>query len=214
MLRSWANLNWRMCSQKQPTLVHRPQVTASEVVGLEGVDIVEVVELVAAIRPSWIPSTRKGMTRVQKSHGLALIGYCLTTMAGHRDAHLMLVLGHPTPPVMRTLFQPRLRTVVLARTMRTLPVCRPQFSGGCIFVSTPSMPIPPLVHVEPTMSTSSPTPHEEAVQIEQIPAEDIEPVVGLRRSRRPPAHAPDCGTSDGMYLVYTSHLLELLILCI
>ena len=86
--------------------------------------------------------------------------------------------------------------------------------GGCIFVPTPSMPTPPLVHVEPTMSTSSPTPHEEAIQIEQIPAGDIEPMVGLRRPRCPPAHAPDCETGDGMYLVYTSHLLELLILCI
>ena len=86
--------------------------------------------------------------------------------------------------------------------------------GGCIFVSTPSMPTPPLVHVEPTLSTSSPTPHEEAVQIEQISAEDIEPVVGLQRSRRPLTHAPDCRTGDGMYLIYTSHLLELLILCI
>ena len=38
--------------------------------------------------------------------------------------------------------------------------------GGCIFVPIPSMPTPPLVHVEPTMSTSSPTPHEEPVQIE------------------------------------------------
>ena len=70
------------------------------------------------------------------------------------------------------------------------------------------------MHVEPTMSTSSPTPHEEAVQIEQIPVEDIEPVVGLRRSRRPPAYALDCRTGDGMYFVYTSHLLELFILCI
>ena len=86
--------------------------------------------------------------------------------------------------------------------------------GGCIFVPTPSMPTPPLVHVEPTMSTSSPTPHEEAVQIKQIPVEDIEPVVGLRRSRHPPMHAPNYGTGDGMYFVYTSHLLELLILCI
>ena len=54
--------------------------------------------------------------------------------------------------------------------------------GGCIFVPTPSMPTPPLVHVEPTMGTSSPTPHEEAVQIEQISAEDIKPVEGLQRS--------------------------------
>ena len=76
------------------------------------------------------------------------------------------------------------------------------------------MPTPPLVHVEPIMSTSSPTPHEEAVQIEQIPAKDTELVVGLRRSRRPPAHAPDYGTDDGMYFIYTSNLLELLILCI
>ena len=30
--------------------------------------------------------------------------------------------------------------------------------GGCIFVPTPGMPTPPLVHVEPTMPTSSPTP--------------------------------------------------------
>ena len=86
--------------------------------------------------------------------------------------------------------------------------------GGCIFVPTPGMPTPLLVHVEPTMPTSSPTPHEVAVQIEQIPAEDIEPVVGLRRSQRLPMHAPNYGTDDGMYFVYTSHLLELLILCI
>ena len=86
--------------------------------------------------------------------------------------------------------------------------------GGCIFVPTPGMPTPPLVHMEPTIPTSSPTPHEEAIQIEQIPSEDIEPVVGLRRSRRPPAHAPNYGTDDGMYFVYTSYLLELLILCI
>ena len=79
----------------------------------------------------------------------------------------------------------------------------------CIFIPTPGMPTPPLMHVEPIMSTSSPTPHEEAVQIEQIPAEDIELVVGLRRSRRPPTYALDYRTSDGMYFVYTSHLLEI-----
>ena len=88
------------------------------------------------------------------------------------------------------------------------------YDGGCIFVPTLGMPTPSLVHVEPTMSTSSPTPHEEAVQIEQIPVEDIEPVVSLRRSRHPPGHASDCRTGDGLYFVYTSHLLELLILCI
>ena len=64
MLRSWADLNWQMHSQKQLTLLHGPQVTASEVVGLEGVDVVEVVELVVAVRPSQILSTRKGMTRL------------------------------------------------------------------------------------------------------------------------------------------------------
>ena len=63
----------------------------------------------------------------------------------------------------------------------------PIFSGsshddGCIFVLTLGMPTPPLVHVKPTMTTSSPTPHKEVVQIEQIPAEDIKPVKGLRRS--------------------------------
>ncbi|XP_050269638.1 uncharacterized protein LOC126713812 [Quercus robur] len=54
--------------------------------------------------------------------------------------------------------------------------------GGCIFVPTPGMPTPPLVHVDPTMSAPSQTAHGEAVQIEQIPAEDIEPVEALRRS--------------------------------
>ncbi|KAK9992748.1 hypothetical protein SO802_022451 [Lithocarpus litseifolius] len=44
------------------------------------------------------------------------------------------------------------------------------------------------------METSSPTPHQEAAQIEQIPAEDIKPVEGLRSLRRPRAHAPDCRT--------------------
>ena len=87
-------------------------------------------------------------------------------------------------------------------------------NGGCPFVPTPSMPSPPLVHVEPTMATSSPTPHEQVVQIEQIPAEDIESVKGLRRLQRLPGHAPDCETGDGMCFIYTSHLLELLVLCI
>ena len=133
------------------------------------------------------------MTRVQKSHGFRMIGYCLMTAAGHCDARLMLVLGHPTPPVMRTLFQPRLCPVVLARNVRTLPVCRPPvFSGsardgGYIFVPTLGMPTPPLVHVEPTMTTSSPTLYKDAVQIEQILVE------GLRRSRCPPAHTPIAG---------------------
>ena len=86
--------------------------------------------------------------------------------------------------------------------------------GGCIFVPTPGMPTPPLVHVDPTMLAPSQTPHREAVQIEQIPAEDIETVEALWRSRHLRAHAPDCGTGDGMYIVYTSHLLELLLLCI
>ena len=40
------------------------------------------------------------------------------------------------------------------------------YDGGCIFVLTLGMPTPPLVHVEPTMSSSSSTPHEEAIQIE------------------------------------------------
>ena len=38
--------------------------------------------------------------------------------------------------------------------------------GGFIFVPTPGIPTPPLVHVEPTVGTSFPTPHEEAIQIE------------------------------------------------
>nr|POF14523.1 hypothetical protein CFP56_48860 [Quercus suber] len=37
------------------------------------------------------------------------------------------------------------------------------YDGGCIFVPTPDMPTPPLVHVDPTMLALSPTPHEEAV---------------------------------------------------
>ena len=74
------------------------------------------------------PIYEEGMTQVQKSHGLALIGYYLTMVAGHRDARLALVLGHPTPPIMRTLFRPKLCLVVLAQTMRTLLVCHPQFS--------------------------------------------------------------------------------------
>ena len=97
--------------------------------GLKGVDVVEVVELVTPVQSSQIPSTRKGMTRVQKSHGLALmIGYCLMMATGHRDARLALVLGHPIASVMRALFQPKLHPIVLAQTMRTLLVCRPQFS--------------------------------------------------------------------------------------
>ena len=42
-----------------------PRFTAGKVVGLEGVDVVEVFELVVAVRLSWIPSMRKGMTWVQ-----------------------------------------------------------------------------------------------------------------------------------------------------
>ena len=94
------------------------------------------------------------------------------------------------------------------------PIDVDQFMRENKFVPTPSMPTPPLVHMEPTMPTSSPTPHEEVVQIEHISTEDIELMVGLQRSRCPPAHAPNCGTGDGMYFVYTPHLLKLLILCI
>ena len=46
MLMSWADLNWQMRSQKQPTLVHKPRFTMGKVVGLKGVDVVEVFELV------------------------------------------------------------------------------------------------------------------------------------------------------------------------
>ena len=140
------------------------------------------------------------MSRVQKRHGLALIGYCLMTMAGHCDARLAMVLGHPIASIIRALSPP-----VFSGSAH---------DGGCIFVPTPGMPTPPLVHVDLTMLASSQTPHGEAVQIEQIPAEDIEPVEALQRSRRPRAHALDCGTGDGMYFVYTFHLLELLLLCI
>ena len=96
--------------------------------GLVGVDIVEVVKLVAAVRPSWVPFTRKGMSRVQKRHGFALIGYCMMTTAGHCDARLAMVLGHPIASIIRALFQPTLHPMVLARTMRALLVCCPQFS--------------------------------------------------------------------------------------
>nr|POE97682.1 aspartyl protease family protein 2 [Quercus suber] len=48
----------------------------------------------------------------------------------------------------------------------------------------------------PSMGPSPPTPHKEVVQIEQILGEDIQPVEGLQRSRRPPTHAPNCGTGD------------------
>nr|POF05320.1 hypothetical protein CFP56_37628 [Quercus suber] len=77
--------------------------------------------------------------------------------------------------------------------------------GGCIFVPTPSMPTPPIMHAEPSMGPSPPTPHKEAVQIEQILSEDIQPVEGLRRSRRPPVHAPDCGTGDGIFFLYIAY---------
>ena len=104
------------------------------------------------------------MSRVQKSHGLALIRYCLMTATGHRDARLAMVLGHPIASVIRALFQPRLRPMVLARTMGAIPrMSPPVFSGsahdgGCIFVPTLGIPTPPLVHVDPTMLASSQTP--------------------------------------------------------
>ena len=87
--------------------------------GLEGVDAVEVVELVPDVRLSRNPSTRKGMSLLQKNHGLGMIGYSLT-----------MAPGHPTPPVM-LLGHPVLCPVVLARSTRPLdipPVCRPQCS--------------------------------------------------------------------------------------
>ena len=72
------------------------------------------------------------------------------------------------------------------------------YNGGRIFVPTLRMPTSPLVHVEPTMGPSSPTPHKEAVQIVQILDQDIKLVQGLQRSQHLPAYAPDCKTSDGM----------------
>ena len=183
-----------MHSWKHPTFIYRPRVAVGEVLGLEGVDVVEVVELVPDVRPSRNPSMRKGMSRVQKNHGFRVIGYCLTTASGHLTPPVML-LGHPT-----------LCPVVLARSMRPFDstiMSSPVFSGsahdgGGIFVPTPGMPTPPLVHAEPTMGPSPPIPYEEVVQIEQIPGEDIQSMEGLRRSRRLLVHPPDCGTGDDM----------------
>ena len=131
--------------------------------GLEGVETVKVVDLVVAICPRRNPSMRKGMTRVQKSHGFRMIRYCLTTAAGHCDARLMLVLGHPTPLVMRILFQPKLSHGTSTKykdppSMSPLVFSGSTHDGGYIFVPTPGMPTPPLVHVESTMVTLSPPP--------------------------------------------------------
>ncbi|KAK7853778.1 hypothetical protein CFP56_034775 [Quercus suber] len=49
---------------------------------------------------------------------------------------------------------------------------------------------------------------EEAIQIEQISAEDIELVEGLQRSRRPPAHAPIAGPIMSTYMVETKRPLS------
>ena len=188
--------------------------------GLVGVDIVEVVKLVAAVRPSWVPSTRKGN---ESSAEEAWVGtnWVLSNDDGrtprctsgddagpsHSVDHQGIILAHTTSHGASTDYEgpPRMSPPVFSGSAH---------DGGCIFVPTPGISTPPLVHVDPTMLASSQTPHGEAVQIEQISVEDIEPVEALRRSRRLRAHAPDCGTGDGMYFVYTSHLLELLLLCI
>ena len=193
---------------------------ASEVGGLEGVDAVEVVELVAVVRPSRNPSTRKGMSWVQNlswlkgdwvlsnegggtSRCTSDVGAGPSHTTGHEDTV-------PAQTISRSANMdyedpPRMSPIVFSGSAH---------DGRCLFVPTPGMPTPPLVHVEPTMGPSFRTPNKEVVQIEQILGEDIELVEGLQKSRRPPAHSLDCGTVDGMQFVYTSHHLELIILCI
>uniref|UniRef100_A0A7N2R0Y8 Uncharacterized protein n=1 Tax=Quercus lobata TaxID=97700 RepID=A0A7N2R0Y8_QUELO len=201
---SWANLNWRLHLQKQPTLVHRPRVMAGGQSGgsrgggrrgggragrghtTELDPIYDEGDDLGA-EESWL-----GTDWVLSDNGSRTLRCTsdASTRPSHTAGHKDTIPAHTTSRGASTDYEDPHR-------MSPLVFSGFAHDGGCIFVPTPGMPTPPLVHVESTMATSSPTPHEEAVQIERIPAEDIEPMEGLWRSGRPLAHAPDCRTDDG-----------------
>lgn len=117
------------------TQVHRPQV----VVGIEEVDIVEVVDLVVAVCLS--RNTRIRMTnQLQRNQTVRLAGTCSSMAPGHRDACLTLMLGHPTLLAMRTHCHLNVQPMMIVRDTHPIlmlaldphyppPVCLPHYSS-------------------------------------------------------------------------------------
>nr|POF03394.1 hypothetical protein CFP56_60583 [Quercus suber] len=153
---------------------HRLQAVVGEVVGLEGVDAVEALEVVMRMRMTW-------MMRCWR-----VTGACTWMVPGHRDVRLTMLPSHPTPGHVDSAEH----TSCAQAGPRSPPPTQlspPLFSGfahdgGYIFVPTLGWPTPPVVQAKPTLDHSLPNPDEPTTQIEQIQSENIEPVHGLRRS--------------------------------
>ena len=138
-------------------------------------------------------------------------GACTWMVSSHRDARLMLLPSHPTPPGHDNSAEHTSCAKAGPQSPPPTQLSPPLFGGsthdgGCIFVPTPGQPTPPIVQAEPTQDPSLPNPDEPATQIEQIQSENIEPVHGLRRSLRTDIHTPGCGTGDGKYHDLWKHL--------
>ena len=69
---------------------------ASEVVGVEGVDTVEVVDLVMVVFQSQNTPLRMRTHHVQRNWSAIVLRTCSSMTSGYSDACLTLMLGHPT----------------------------------------------------------------------------------------------------------------------
>ena len=118
------------------TQVHGPQV----VVGVEGVDIMEVFDLVVAVFLSRNTCIRM-TNRLQRNQTARLAGTCSSMAPGHRDACLTLMLGHPTSLAMRTHCHLNVQPMMIVRDTHPIlmlaldphylpPVCLPHYSSN------------------------------------------------------------------------------------
>ena len=121
------------------TQVHGPQA----VVGIEVMDIMEVVDLVVAVCLS--QNTRMRMTnRLQRNQTARQVGTCSSMALGHCDACLTLMLGHPTLLAMRTHCHLNVHPMMIVRD--THPILTPAFD--------PHYPPPVcLPHYPPDLAT-------------------------------------------------------------
>ena len=86
---------------------------ASEVVGVEGVDTVEVVDLVMVVFQSQNTTLRMRTHHVQRNRSAIVLGTCSSMTSGYSNACLTLMLGHPTSLAMRTHCHPIVLLIII-----------------------------------------------------------------------------------------------------
>ena len=132
---------------------HGPQAVADEVVGVKGVDTMEVAELVVSIHLSRNTLMRMRTSQLQRNQRTRVLVTCMSMVSGHHNTSLTLMLGLPTPLAMRTHCHRNVRpddsqqhiSHTHASPQSLLPTqlspslfTESTHKGGCIFVPTPS----------------------------------------------------------------------------